>query len=453
MLCSRRRAALLAFALAMARAGYAAAQDPAPSRPYGVWEDLAWDQTADVDGLIDRMAAAGVQNVRMAFRWYMIEPTNDQWVFTYHDPIVAKLRAKGIEILGLLQHTPAWAVGGNPAGTSPPVNDADWQDFVSRVVTHYRGQVAAWEVWNEENLVAFFTPQPDPVRYVQMLKVATTAIRSADPSALVVLGGLAGNGQDFLPPIYANGGKDYFDVVAIHPYKHPVTEGLDTLRWAVGITHDLMAANGDATKPLWFTEIGWTVGPDSSPPITEADQANWVTTVYNARSSLGADRIYWYELHELYTPPYDEGWGLIRHDLSLRPSYYAYQALTSRPPATLLHTLTPCRLVDTRGTDAPALVGGGSRIFVLTGKCGLPATAKAVSINVTVTGATAPGDLRLLPAGATLPLVSAINYSPGQTRANSALVALGAGGGLAVQCDQAAGSSTHVILDVNGYFE
>jgi hypothetical protein len=74
-----------------------------------------------------------------------------------------------------------------------------------------------------------------------------------------------------------------------------------------------------------------------------------------------------------------------------------------------------------------------------------------VSINVTVTSPTHVGDLRLYPAGSPLPLVSTINYSAGQTRANNAIAVLSAGGSLAVQCDQAAGS-VDLIIDVNGYF-
>jgi hypothetical protein len=127
--------------------------------------------------------------------------------------------------------------------------------------------------------------------------------------------------------------------------------------------------------------------------------------------------------------------------------------ITVDSPSTSFYTVTPCRLVDTRAADGPALAGGTSRTFVLTGKCDLPVTAKAVSVNVTVTEPTSTGHLRLYPGGTTLPLVSAINYSPGQTRANNAVLALGAAGNLSVRCDQAAGSSTHFILDVNGYLE
>ena len=120
------------------------------------------------------------------------------------------------------------------------------------------------------------------------------------------------------------------------------------------------------------------------------------------------------------------------------------------------HTLAPCRVLDTRNPagplGGPALAANASRTFVLTGACGVPPTAKAVSINLTVTQPGVAGDLRVYPGGTTLPLVSAINYRAGQTRANNAVATLGSAGDLAVRCDQASGT-VHFILDVNGWFE
>jgi uncharacterized repeat protein (TIGR01451 family) len=119
-------------------------------------------------------------------------------------------------------------------------------------------------------------------------------------------------------------------------------------------------------------------------------------------------------------------------------------------------TLTPCRLVDTRegpGTyGGPALAASASRTFPLFGRCGIPATARAVSVNLTATGPTTAGHLRLYPAGAVLPTVSAVNYVAGMTRANNAVVPLNGLGELAVYCSQSSGT-THFVLDVNGYFE
>ena len=122
------------------------------------------------------------------------------------------------------------------------------------------------------------------------------------------------------------------------------------------------------------------------------------------------------------------------------------------------YTLSPCRIVDTRGAagplGGPALSGGGlQRSFLLAQQCGVPSTAKAVSVNVTITSPSTPGNLRLFPQGVAAPLVSTINFSPGQTRANNAVVQVGGGptAGITVQNDGA--GSVHLIVDVNGYFQ
>ncbi|HEY6929941.1 MAG TPA: right-handed parallel beta-helix repeat-containing protein [Thermoanaerobaculia bacterium] len=118
--------------------------------------------------------------------------------------------------------------------------------------------------------------------------------------------------------------------------------------------------------------------------------------------------------------------------------------------------LPPCRIVDTRNGSGPlggpALVAGARRTFTLTGGCGIPATARSLSLNVTVTAPTASGDLKLFAGGTATPTSTTINYGPGQTRANNAQPALGGSGNLAVQCDQASGS-VQLIIDVNGYFQ
>jgi len=121
------------------------------------------------------------------------------------------------------------------------------------------------------------------------------------------------------------------------------------------------------------------------------------------------------------------------------------------------YTVSPCRVLDTRDPagplGGPALAPPDPRTFVIVGgQCGVPSTAKAVSVNVTVTQPSDPGDLRLYPAGSLPPLASTINYGVGQTRANNAVIKLGTGGAIDVLCDQGAGT-VNFILDVNGYFE
>jgi len=127
------------------------------------------------------------------------------------------------------------------------------------------------------------------------------------------------------------------------------------------------------------------------------------------------------------------------------------------PTPTSLYTVTPCRIVDTRNPNGPyggpALSAGADRTFVVANQCGISATAKAVVLNIAVTQpTTGPGFLTLYPAGLPVPLASTINYNAGQTRANNAIVPLGAAGDVTVHCGQGSGTA-HVVIDVNGYFQ
>lgn len=120
------------------------------------------------------------------------------------------------------------------------------------------------------------------------------------------------------------------------------------------------------------------------------------------------------------------------------------------------YAINPCRVVDTRGATGtnggPALQPAAQRDFQVRGTCGVPTTAKAVSVNVTVTGATASSHVTLWPSGTARPNVSTINFTPNDPAiANGAIVGLStATRDLSVF--NAAGS-VHFILDVTGYFQ
>jgi hypothetical protein len=133
---------------------------------------------------------------------------------------------------------------------------------------------------------------------------------------------------------------------------------------------------------------------------------------------------------------------------------YFYIAPT---PPNSFYTLPPCRLVDTRNLagplGGPALVASGQRIFNLNGICGIPAAAKAISVNLTVTGAAAPGFVSLFPGNGIAPPTSNINFSTGQTRANNAVVLLATSGNGSLAVLNGAAGTVHFILDVNGYFQ
>jgi hypothetical protein len=121
------------------------------------------------------------------------------------------------------------------------------------------------------------------------------------------------------------------------------------------------------------------------------------------------------------------------------------------------YTLSPCRLLDTRDADGPfggpSLAAGTQRAFTLSGRCGIPAGAQAVAVNVTVVDpTTGPGYLSLYPGGTTLPVASTVNYKAGQARGNSVILPLGSAGDILAWCGQPSGT-VDLVVDVNGYFK
>src|SRR3954468_13222455 len=112
--------------------------------------------------------------------------------------------------------------------------------------------------------------------------------------------------------------------------------------------------------------------------------------------------------------------------------------------------VAPCRAVDTRG--GPALGTSVQRNFAIRNVCGVPNTAAAVSLNVTIVNATTASFLTIWPTGSARPNVSTINFTQNDpSLANGAIVALGAGSpDLAVFNSD---GSVHVIIDITGYFQ
>ena len=100
----------------------------------------------------------------------------------------------------------------------------------------------------------------------------------------------------------------------------------------------------------------------------------------------------------------------------------------------------------------PPIPGNNSRSFPLTegdNPCGIPSSAIAYSVNVTVVPQTTLGYLTIWPTGEGQPTVSTLNSLDGRIKANAAIVPAGTpNGSVSVYVT----NTTNVVLDINGYF-
>ena len=215
--------------------------------PFGACAHITRDEP--VAETCAMMRKAGMGWVRCDFEWQKIEPRKGQWDFSYFDRVVEECEAAGVMLLPILDYWTWWA---SPAHEHLD----DWASYVRKVVTRYGRRLPVVEVWNEQNNPPMWK-NPNPTNYVALLRRTYETVKEVDPGIVVAFGGTAGVPLGYIEEVYRLGGARWFDIMNIHPYSHPhAPEGnldanLEKLR-------KLMARYGDAGKPVWISEIGWS---------------------------------------------------------------------------------------------------------------------------------------------------------------------------------------------------
>lgn len=296
-----------------------------------------------------QLAGLGVGWVRGFVPWTMFEPTSGHLDASQVGALETELAMlpKGTKVILDVVDTPQWESGSaNPV--MPPHNPADYAHFIGAMAKRFASRVAAWEIWNEEDASLWWASGPDPAAYAALLKAAYPAVKTADPNATVVLGGLTGNDYEFLSQLYAHGAKGSFDAVGVHtdticddvsPYEI-LRNGRDDQRinrWAFlgyRTVHEVMLANGD-NSPIWMTELGWSTSTQicnsgawaGQKPggVSPQQQATFLLQAYHCLAQDPYVQVgIWYGLQE--TEPFDSprgSYGLLDPNLVPKPAYGA----------------------------------------------------------------------------------------------------------------------------------
>lgn len=307
-------------------------------------------QTAHVEALVDRLRPGWV---RVWFNWDAIEPTPGG----YSTYLLGEFRQffasfpAGTKVDAVLVRTPSWA---GPAVYGPPTSDQSFAGFANYVANYFGSQVSAYEIWNEEDSPT--TWSGTPAQYVGLLSAAYPAIKAADPGATVMLGGLGANDYPYLQQLYQAGAEKYFDAVGVHtddacsitsPYAFAYNPGtLQINRWSfLGFTtvHSVMAANGDASKPIFMTELGWattqtTCDSGSSAGkrvagVSDKKQALYLRQAYHCLAQPQYSYVtagMWFDIAD-FAPQdtFRNRYGLMTYGLTPKPSFKAFANLSA----------------------------------------------------------------------------------------------------------------------------
>jgi hypothetical protein len=241
-----------------------------------LFDDFAYT-SAQIDGQLASLAATGATLARSDALWEATEPEPPvggvhHYDWRFDDLIATTLAMHGLRWLPIVDYTALWAQSIPGADHSPPSSFADYAAYAGALAARYGSggtfwrehsglpelPVLAFEIWNEPDDKAFWTPTPDPRRYGLLYADARAAIKAVDPAALALVGGLTHPAR-FLSAMLASEPdlRSEIDGVAIHPYAPD----------PAGVISNVVAARraleslGLGAAPLYVTEFGWTTQP------------------------------------------------------------------------------------------------------------------------------------------------------------------------------------------------
>jgi hypothetical protein len=296
------------------------------------------------------------------------------------DALVNAIASRGLNLMVSPVCSPDWA----GAAGGLPRNPQDLADLLGFMANRYKGKVAAYEIWNEENYAVETGGNinlDDPgAAYLPALKASYQALKASDPNITVVFGGMTPTGVNRNPPPDTHSSniaidevvylqkmyqmhpevKNYYDVMGAHPGSNcnppdnswpdnPATNPCGTdPDGSRSYTTDnsfyfkrvldvraAMEAAGEGGKQMWLTEFGWDSA--QNPPdaykyakyVSEDQQAQYLTRAYELGKSypwMGV--MFVWNLNFQMTLGQnvgDEkfGWGVLNSDGSPRPAYTA----------------------------------------------------------------------------------------------------------------------------------
>jgi hypothetical protein len=225
-------------------------------------------QPGQADRQIALAKQLGAKVVRVDVPWSTMEPRAagriEPGPLAYTDRLTADAAAAGIRVIMLVDSTPCWASSApasmlrkcvpeqaGAANAWPPREAGAYATFVAYLAQRYGTKLTAIEIWNEpdQSNELYFAGPNKAARYAALLRAAYTAIKSANPSVLVLGASIVGDNGKFLRLLYREGIKGYYDGLSVHFYTLTVA--------AVRYTHEVQVANGDST-PIWLDEFGFS---------------------------------------------------------------------------------------------------------------------------------------------------------------------------------------------------
>jgi hypothetical protein len=331
-------------------------------------------------------AEAGFKVARVDLFWETVEK-NGRFDFSAFELTLNSLAKQGMKALFILDYGHTSYGGGTPL---LPAQRAAFLEYVKQATRFAAGRnVIGFEVWNEPDNAGYWK-NGDPVTYAELLAATRAAVKAIDPTRVVMNGGPSWFDLPYLLKLSKTGALNDLDAFAIHGYRAKMAAP-ESLATDLKRLNTVLSSNG-VNAPVWLTETGVSSAGLATATYgngADARARNWqariVLRTLLTQIAMNLPFINLYELSDSGLDPNHEehNFGLLTHNLSVKPSYSAIK---------LLHNLTKGRIYQGLLSGVPAQLhgmkwsGSGSSVYAvwadssaITGKLTVPANAQVLS--------------------------------------------------------------------------
>lgn len=171
------------------------------------------------------MKDLGVKDLRLGLSWTRVQPDKGEYDWKFWDYLVEQADKQGINLRPYICYTPEWVGDQTPDfWHHAPRDPKAFADFVETAARRYKGKIKSWELWNEPDNKAYWdmpgkTTQQSADAFANMLKPAIDRLRTTDPQAGIILGGMADGNSDFFRRVMEKHHLgNQVDTVNVHAY-------------------------------------------------------------------------------------------------------------------------------------------------------------------------------------------------------------------------------------------
>jgi hypothetical protein len=238
----------------------------------------------EVISQLEKAGSQGVSSIRVLLSWNRVQPKRGPFNWSEYDKVLAAAKSQNVEVVFVFGPTADWASRAPMTEARAdriwklPKDWGDWQKYVRAAVTHFKGKVKYWQIWEEFDFNHFRAPSS---KIVELVHRTFKTAKQADPNCLLILPEPGGLDLGWVKHLQTTETWNYFDILGLMPYQQAPQSLVIPM---TVLQTEILQEN---PKPVWILGYAQSISPS-----TQADAENTTAEYLITCLSSGMQKVF-----------------------------------------------------------------------------------------------------------------------------------------------------------------